>query len=108
MIDSAEPGLCDSEYGHRLALLRAKQAACPDRPLLFALGSSRTLYGFRPDALGKSADGALAFNFGGLGAGPLVERMFLDRLLAVSMISNKVFSTIRVRLRALRDLFRVH
>ena len=81
IIDSSEPGLRDTEYGHRLALLRAKQAACLDRPLLFALGSSRTLYGFRPDALGESAEGTLAFNFGGLGAGPLVERMFLDRLL---------------------------
>ncbi|HVC96497.1 MAG TPA: hypothetical protein VND64_22625 [Pirellulales bacterium] len=81
-IDSADPDLRDTEYGHRLALLRAKQAECPDRPLLFALGSSRTLYGFRPDALGESADGPLAFNFGGLGAGPIVERIFLDRLLA--------------------------
>jgi len=82
LVDSAEPELRDTEYGHRLALLRAKRAAGPDRPLLLALGSSRTLYGFRPDVLGESTAGPLAFNFGGLGAGPLVERMFLDRLLA--------------------------
>ena len=60
------PELRDPEYGYRLAHLRNLLAKHPGRPLVLALGSSRTQLGFRPAALTwAAADGApppVAFN----------------------------------------------
>lgn len=82
--DMRHPELYDPEYGVRLALLRARQAEIPDRPLLLLIGSSRTVMSFRPEILGelRTGDGAqvLPFNFSHLAAGPLMNLMAYDRL----------------------------
>ena len=72
------PDLRDSEYGHKLNLLR-RQTVADNRPLLLALGSSRTVNGLRPDVL--PPDGPRVFNFGLLGHGPVRQALTLDRLL---------------------------
>jgi hypothetical protein len=73
------PDLRDPEYGHKLRLLRRQTAADPDRPLLLALGSSRTLNGLRPEVL--PADGPRVFNFGLTRHGPVRQWLAFDRLL---------------------------
>jgi len=82
-IDRWAPELRDAEYGRKLALLRAAQAAHGDRPLLLVLGTSRTAFGFRPAASVEEATRGPAwqFNFGITGTGPLQELMYLRRLL---------------------------
>jgi hypothetical protein len=72
------PDLRDPEYGHKLRLLRRQTAAGPDRPLLVALGSSRTLNGLRPGVL---ADGPRLFNFGLTRHGVVQQWLAFDRLL---------------------------
>jgi hypothetical protein len=92
-IDRWEPGLRDPEYGRKLALLKEAMSANPDRPLLLALGSSRTAYAYRPTAapnirernVGERDTQPLAFNFGVLGGGPFYERMYFERLLAAGL-----------------------
>jgi hypothetical protein len=73
------PELRDPEYGHKLQLLRTATANATDRPLLLALGSSRTLNGLRPEAL--NSDGPLVFNFGLTRHGPILQLLALNRLL---------------------------
>jgi hypothetical protein len=73
------PDLRDAEYGNKLLLLRRQTAAAPDRPLLLALGSSRTLNGLRPDLL--PPDGPRVFNFGMIWHGPVRQALALDRVL---------------------------
>lgn len=70
------PDLRDPEYGHKLGLLRHH---ADDRPLLLALGSSRTVNGLRLDVLPPG--GPRVFNFGLLGHGPVRQALTLDRLL---------------------------
>lgn len=81
--DFIEPGLREPEYGRKLALLQAQVRQNSDRPLLLLLGSSRTAYGIRPDALleAPSTDTPLVYNFGILGGGPLYELLYFRRLL---------------------------
>jgi len=84
IIDRWEPGLRDPEYGRKRSLLRARIAEHPDRPLVLALGTSRTAYGLRPGTVsGVTTEGTqpLVFNFGVLGGGPLYELVYLNRLL---------------------------
>jgi hypothetical protein len=88
LIDVGPPALRDPEYGRKLTLLEAARAANPGRALVLALGSSRTAYAYQPSAtahLGQDDSDALGFNFGILGAGPLHERIVLDRLLAAGI-----------------------
>jgi hypothetical protein len=80
------PELTEPEFGERLKRLRRLLRQEPGRPLVLALGSSRTAFGFRPDALppccGRDGEQAVAFNFSQLGGGPLMELLCLRRLLA--------------------------
>jgi hypothetical protein len=80
-----KPEWRDPEFGHRLLRLRARLAAAPDRPLVLILGSSRAAMGLRPDALPdcRTADGRrpIVFNFSVTGAGPVMELLYLRRLL---------------------------
>jgi hypothetical protein len=73
------PDLRDPEYGHKLRLLRRQLTSDSDRPLLLALGSSRTLNGLRPAAL--PADGPRVFNFGLTRHGAVQQWLAFDRLL---------------------------
>lgn len=78
------PELSDPEYGRKRARLQERMAEAPvHRPLVLALGSSRSAMGFRPDVLG-SADSQkpVIFNYALVGAGPVMELCCLRRLLA--------------------------
>jgi hypothetical protein len=77
------PDLRNPEYGHKLRLLERQIAAAPDRPLLLALGSSRTLNGLRPELLPASTaePAPLVFNFGLTRHGPVQQCLAFDRLL---------------------------
>lgn len=79
------PEICDADYGHKLERLESLIETHPDRPLVLLLGSSRTLFGLRPDLLSAKSreyEGApLIFNFGMPGAGPIMQRIYLCRLL---------------------------
>lgn len=82
-----QPALADPEYGRKLARLRACLAERPGaRPLVLALGSSRTSMGLRAECLrvnqSARAEGPLVFNFGLCQFGPTGELMCLRRLLA--------------------------
>lgn len=72
----------DPEYGHRLKQLRALQTAHPGRPLVVALGSSRTQMGFHPTAMGfpDEPGSPLVYNFGQSAAGPLRQLLTFRRL----------------------------
>lgn len=80
------PELADPEYGNKLACLRRRLAERPGaRPLVIALGSSRTSLGLRTEALRANraaGDGPLIYNFGLCQFGPTGELMCLSRLLA--------------------------
>ncbi len=86
IVEDGPVHLRDPEYGLRLKSLRAKRAEHPDRKLTVILGSSRTALGIRPDVYEASLadrDAApLLFNMSMSGAGPLLQLMTLERLLA--------------------------
>ena len=77
--------LRDPEYGLRLQSLRERQAQFPNRKLTVVLGSSRTAMGIRPDIYETSViptdNPPLLFNMSMAGAGPVFQRMTLERLL---------------------------
>src|SRR5439155_15195629 len=68
VIDRRHAELRYPEYGHKLAALRARLSEQPDRPLLLALGSSRTEADFWPEAALRSrpatSERPVVFNFG--------------------------------------------
>lgn len=82
-VDGYLPQVRDPEYTIKLTRLRVRRAEAPDRPLVLILGSSRTAFGLDARRLSASADGAsaLVFNFGQMGAGPLLNLTILRRLL---------------------------
>jgi hypothetical protein len=84
-LDRWHPELYDAEYGRRLTALRMRLAEAPERPLLLVVGSSRTALAFRPETMpslvSPSGAAALPFNFSHMGAGPLLNRMVVRRLL---------------------------
>jgi len=84
-IDWRLPRLYDEEYGVRLAALRARRAAEPDRPLLLVVGTSRVGMGFAPELLPElrtpAGLRALPFNFSHLASGPVLNLMLVRRLL---------------------------
>lgn len=85
VIEFYRPELRDPEFGYKLVRLHKLLAQKPDRPLVLALGSSRTQLLFRPTFLTadcpEHAESFVAFNFGLVGAGPITEMICLRRLL---------------------------
>ncbi|MGH7194178.1 MAG: hypothetical protein ACREJM_11720, partial [Candidatus Saccharimonadales bacterium] len=64
VMDQWAPVLHDPEYGHKLALLRARQVEHPEQPLVLVLGSSRSGIGLTPAAFPPLAvDGRPALVF---------------------------------------------
>ena len=91
LMDTTRPDLFDPEFGCRLRLLKDRLRESPGRPLVVALGSSRTQMGLCPEEVpAVAADGgpALVFNFGQAGCGPLQELICLRRLLAAGVRPN--------------------
>ncbi|MBN9518659.1 hypothetical protein J0H58_09100 [bacterium] len=89
-VETVKPEWRDPEYGHRLNQLRALRSAHPGRPLVVAVGSSRTQMGVSPAAMGfADAPGApLVFNFGQSGAGPLRMDLTVERLAAEGIVPD--------------------
>lgn len=83
VIDRCCPSLRDPEYNRKLAALRAQAAAHHGRPLLLALGTSRTAFGFCAAADGAAT--AWQFNFGLTGIGPVQQLVYFRRLLAAGV-----------------------
>ena len=81
-LDYGPPRLRDPEYGKRLASVHARAAENPNRPLVLALGSSRTAMGVRPDVLADETAGPLILNLSLAGSGPVMELMAFRRALA--------------------------
>jgi len=90
-IETVKPAWRDPEFGERLERLRDLREANPGRPLVVALGSSRTQMGLRPGAMALDESGApLVFNFGQAGAGPMLELLTLERILAAGIKPDRV------------------
>ncbi|QDU23113.1 hypothetical protein [Urbifossiella limnaea] len=85
-VETVKPEWRDPEYGHRLRQLRALRAAHPGRPLVLAVGSSRTQMGVSPAAMGLRD--ALAYNFGQSAAGPLRIHLTVERLAAEGIVPD--------------------
>lgn len=91
----SKPEFFDIEYGIRLNTLRQRQAEFPNRPLLLAVGSSRTVMSFAPERLPPliAADGrqALPFNFGHIGAGPVLNLTEVTRMIRDGVMPRWLF-----------------
>lgn len=79
------PEFFDAEMTLRFRKLPEHLAQAPGRPLAVALGSSRFVFGLCPASVMEQAKDVsskpLFFNFSMLGAGPVGQRMILQRLL---------------------------
>jgi hypothetical protein len=74
----------DPNYASRVRLFRQARAQGPDRPAVVLLGSSRTLWGFRPVGIEPNESGRLqpmVFNFSQFGHGPTHQYVIAQRLL---------------------------
>lgn len=82
-VDTVKPEWRDPEYGHRLHQVKQWQRLRPERPLVLAIGSSRTLMGLSPMAMGfpDEPNSPLVYNFGQSAAGPLQLLLTFLRLL---------------------------
>ncbi|HYH67195.1 MAG TPA: hypothetical protein VD866_21040 [Urbifossiella sp.] len=85
-VETVKPEWRDPEYGHRLKQLHALRAANPGRPLVLAVGSSRTQMGVSPAAMTRPD--ALVYNFGQSGAGPLRVHLTVERLAAEGIVPD--------------------
>lgn len=85
-VETVKPEWRDPEYGHRLKQLHALRAANPGRPLVLAVGSSRTQMGVSPAAMNRPD--ALVYNFGQSGAGPLRVHLTVERLAAEGIVPD--------------------
>jgi hypothetical protein len=81
-VDRSWLAVRDPEFVALRQRLAARQAEAPSRPLVLALGSSRTEMGLRAERLGRGDVGApLVFNFGVPSSGPMMQQVVLRRLL---------------------------
>jgi hypothetical protein len=75
----------DPDYTARAALLHDRIIESPGRPLILVLGTSRSLYGLRPESLEvgdrPGSQQPLVFNFSPHGYGPIHHCVVLERLL---------------------------
>jgi hypothetical protein len=83
-VETVKPEWRDPEYGHRIKQLRELRRLHPDRPLVVALGSSRTLMAISPRDMNleEMPGSPLVYNFGQTGAGPLQINLTFQRILA--------------------------
>src|SRR5262245_54137780 len=86
-VDRYWRGVRDPEFAVATGLLAARQAEAPGRPLVLALGSSRTEMGLCASLLsaGPADSTPLVFNFGIAGGGPMMEQVCLRRLLELAV-----------------------
>lgn len=76
------PEITDTEYHRRLAVVRARAADRPHNPLGLVMGSSRVVWGFRPEQLPEPEPGGVDWvNGAHVGGGPVLNRLMLHRYL---------------------------
>jgi hypothetical protein len=75
-------GVRDPMFQVTAARLAERRAEMPSRPLLLALGSSRTLLALDAGQVTRDDGSWLVFNCSDLGSGPMLQQVFLRRLLA--------------------------
>jgi hypothetical protein len=95
IVEKWHPHLADPEFASRVALLRARQAEAPGRPLVIMVGSSRCMEGFRPEVLPplRTATGQspLVFNCSHTASGPLLNLMMVTRLVRHGICPDWLF-----------------
>jgi hypothetical protein len=83
----------DPDFDALLRIIRRRQAETPSRPLVLVLGSSRTSLNFRAERLNRPTDetAPLVINAAMIGGGPMLEQIYLRRLLRAGVRPNLVF-----------------
>ena len=82
VVEWAGSELRDPNFAKSVALLSERCAATPSRPLMLVLGSSRTVMGFDAGMVARADGESLVFNFSAMGSGPVMEQVYLRRLIA--------------------------
>jgi hypothetical protein len=92
-IDGYWPALRDPTFGDLQRIVRDRQAETPGRPLVLALGSSRTKMALRAEHLNhrENASAPLVVNAAQLGGGPMQHLALLRRLLREGIRPHLVF-----------------
>jgi hypothetical protein len=90
-VDRSWLAVRDPEFVALRRRLADRQAESPGRPLVLALGSSRTEMGLRAERLNCSDDGPLVFNFGVPTSGPMLQQIVLRRLVREGVRPELVF-----------------
>jgi hypothetical protein len=92
LVDQRLVGIRDPEYQHLETLVKDRRAESPGRPLVLAMGTSRTSMGLDAASLSRShPDGPLVVNAAFNGAGPMMNKVVLGRLLAGGIRPDFVF-----------------
>jgi hypothetical protein len=82
LIENAWPNVRDPEWHLLVGRLRQLLAEAPNRPLVVVLGSSRSELAVNAAWLSRLPSGPVVFNASVPAAGPLMQRVLLQRLLA--------------------------
>lgn len=92
-IDRYALAVRDPEFAAKAVALETQLLAHPGRPLLLALGSSRTRLALRAGQVSEDSRGdpVVCFNFGIPGAGPIMQLVCLRRLLARGICPRVVY-----------------
>jgi hypothetical protein len=92
-IDCFALAVRDPEFAAKAAALETQLLAHPGRPLMLALGSSRTRLALRAGQVAEDSRGepVVCFNFGIPGAGPTMQLVCLRRLLARGICPRMVY-----------------
>jgi hypothetical protein len=87
------PAVRDPEYDEIKRIVRARGAAAPGRPLVIALGSSRTQMALAAERLNRPGDAAapVVINAAISGGGPMMSQIVLRRLLRAGLRPDLVF-----------------
>jgi hypothetical protein len=90
-LDRWLPQVRDPAYAAKERKLHTLLVQAPERPLVLALGSSRTLLGLDGRRLSAAAGRPLVFNFGLAGGGPLLELVCWQRLCGAGIRPRLLF-----------------
>lgn len=92
-VDQLWSAIRDPEVEQEIRCLWRHRQAALHRPLVVALGSSRTKYGLRADRLNQEAgpDGPLVYNLAIPASGPVFQHIVLRRVLAAGLRPQLVF-----------------
>jgi hypothetical protein len=104
-VETCWPAVRDPHFDSIRRIIQDRQAETPGRQLFLVVGSSRTLYGVRAERLNQmtGSAGPLVINVSSLGAGPMLERVVLQRLLADGVRPDRVFLEVMPICLSLRD-----